>query len=221
MTMPPTNESVELALQANSIFTMETKYELFNEMLGILKLCYTVTQISPSKVTVKPLESEKFILLEWNNGVITVTADHDKMWAFALEDKLSVGFRVLDIENIMVQEFRLSHEPIALTSYLYYRLLGLLWGTRTSQQLREQDPVPKQHAYIELYGPTQDGKELMYVYRADAAGAIWVEKYLEKTIKLNYIVIYPKRYLDDPVQTVENFFTFFKDIVCITKACRG
>lgn len=197
------------------------KLELFEELLGILQLCYTVVRTGPSKATVKPLESENFILVELKDDTIIVTVSDDKIWVFELTDMLSVGMRTIDIENILIQEAHLFHEPIALTIYLYYRLLGLLWGTRTIQELRDQDPTPDRCAYIELYGPTKDGKELMYVYRADAIGTIWVEKFIEKTIRLDHITIYPIQYIKDPVGTVEAFFDFFKDIIYITKAGRG
>lgn len=198
-----------------------TKYELFEELLGILQLCYTVVRTSPSKATVTPLESDKCIFLELKDNTVTITATDDKMWVFELEDKLSVGIRTLDIENILIQEAHLYHEPIALTIYLYYRLLGLLWAARTTKELREQDPTPDRCAYIELYGPTKDGKELMYAYRADAVGTIWVEKYIDKTIQLDHITIYPMTYIRDPVGSVEAFFNFFKDIRYITKVGKG
>ena len=200
---------------------MKTKYELFEELLGILKLCYTVVRTSPGKATVTPLESDKSIFLELKDNTVVVTVTEDKMWVFELEDQLSVGSRTLDIEDILIREAHLCHEPIALTIYLYYRLLGLLWGSRTTKELREQDPTPNRCAYVELYGPTKDGKEIMYVYRADSIGTIWVEKFIEKTIQLDHITIYPRQYIKDPVGTVEAFFKFFKDITYITKAGRG
>ena len=199
---------------------MKNTYELFEELLGILQLCYIVVRISPSKATVTPLESDKCIFLELKDNTVTVTATDDKMWVFELEDKLSVGKRTLAIENVLIQEAHLYHEPIALTIYLYYRLLGLLWAARTTKELREQDPTPDRCAYIELYGPTKDGKELTYVYRADFVGTIWVEKYIDKTIQLDCIRIDPPRYIEDPVGTVEAFFNFFKDITHITKVGR-
>jgi hypothetical protein len=104
---------------------------------------------------------------------------------------------------------------------LYYRLLGLLWGARATKELQNQDPIPERCAYVELYGPTKDGKELKYVYKADATGAIWVEKYIEGTIKLSYIVIYPLLYIENPTGSVEDFFDFFKDVTCITRIGRG
>ena len=197
------------------------KLELFEELLGILQLCYTVVRTDPSKATVKPLESENFILVELKDDTIIVTVSEDKIWVFVLTDLLSVGMRTMDIENILIQEAHLCHKPIALTIYLYYRLLGLLWGIRTIKELRDQDPTPDRCTYIELYGPTKDGKELMYSYRADTTSAIIVEKYMHKTIQLDCFKIFPEEYINNPVGTTEKFFEFFQDVICITKASRG
>lgn len=241
MTRLPQNEPAESALQANNIiqnirsfiidivrqtcyinFAMKnTTHELFEKLLGILQLCYTIIRTSPSKATVTPLESDKSIFLECKDNALTITVTDDQIWVFKLEDQLSVGTCTLKIENILIQEAHLFHGPIALTIYLYYRLLGLLWGTRTIKELREQDPTPDRCAYTELYGPTRDGKEIMYIYRADSVGTIWVEKYIEKAIRLDFIRIDPTRYIENPVKTVEAFFSFFNDILYITKVGRG
>lgn len=201
---------------------MKTKYELFEELLGILGLYYTIIRTGPAQVTLKPLESDYYIILEWNNGLITVTAPEDRIQVLYLEDRSSIGIRVLDIENIIIQEARLLHQPVALALYLYYMLLGLLWGAKADASIRDQDPTPSERTYIELYGVSkEDHIDILYTYTVFMTGKIEVEERPTATSKGRYFSFYPIDYVKDPEGIIRKFFEFFDKISSINRAGRG
>ena len=197
------------------------KHDLFEELLNILSMYYNVHRTEDKKAIIRPIESKNYITLDWNDGVLTVTVNEDDILVFHMEDKQDVGIRTLDIENIMIDRFKLGHQPIALALYLYYMLFGILWGARADKKIRNQNPVPVNQTYIELYGNTKDGAELIYVYTVDKTGAIRVEEYSDKTTSQTSYTFYPIEYINDPIGTAEKFFNFFNKITSITKCGRG
>ena len=198
---------------------MKTK-ELFGELLGILSLYYTINLNGIDKAVIKPPESDITIDIEWKNGLITVTAGKDDIHVFGLEDKTSLGLRTLDIENILIRKAKIKHQPITSTLYLYYTLLGLLWGARADKKVRDRDPNPQGYSYVQLYGKTKDGKDMAYLYAANRNGEIYVEKYTDEPFSKpqDEFHFYPIKYIMDPVGITEQFFNFFKDVTSITFA---
>lgn len=198
---------------------MKTKHELFEELLMILGLYYTVIRTGPAKATVKPPESDVCIWLEWNNGMVTVTADEDDIHVLGLEDKMSVGVRTFDVENILIRKAKLIHTPIALALYLYFQLFGILWGARADKTIRDKDPLPIHKTCIEIKGNTKEGDELTYVYVVDQTGKIRIERYRDSDVRR--FGFYPLEYIHDPEKITERFFNFFDEIVSITSVGRG
>ena len=202
---------------------MKTK-ELFRELLGILSLYYAIDWNETNKATIKPPESDISIDIELKNDLITVTADEDDIHVLGLEDKTSLGLRTLDIENILIRKAKLQHQPVALALYLYYTLLGLLWGARADIKIRDEDPIPYGHSYIQLYGQTKNGETMAYSYAVNMFGKIYVEQYNSEpllTDRLAEFHFYPIDYINNPTGTTEQFFNFFKDITSITSAGKG
>lgn len=213
---------------------MKTKLEKFNEILSILRLNYQVNQTYADSATIttdgveaiiNPRSSTKtsYVNLELNGDVIYVYTGGEVSHVFYLDDdEISVGIRTLDIENIIIQYFKLKHGPLALTTYLYCTLLGMLWGMKASSNIKDKDPLPDQSMFIRLYG-RKAKKQVIYEYDYIACtdGTIKITKSCSAYSQTETFNFHVLEYLEDPVKTTQQFFKFFNDIDFIEKAGKG
>ena len=194
---------------------MKTKQQRFEELISILKLAYAVDQHEPHMATVRIPESSKSVTLELADEMVTVLTGDEVSQVLALDEEESVGVRVLDVENILLQYEGSSRGPIALSIYLYYTLLGMIWGLKADPSIRNQDPMPGEYGYIILHA-RKEGKTVNFEYTLHVTGAIRLFNRLEN----KEFLLYPVDYVKDPERCVLTFFEQFKDIDCIYAAGR-
>jgi len=196
---------------------MKTIQEKFEELLAILALQYEVLQIEPHIATVKVASSDKKLRLELDQNTITVYIDDEVDQVLYLSDELSVAVRVLDIENILTRYTGLQCGPLALSTYLYCTLLGMLWGIKAAPAIKNRDPVPDGNTFVRLYGE-KAGVPYYYDYRACTDGKIEVNRFViqeqgtknEMTFPMGTYSFYPVEYVMDPEKIVLQFFEFFQ-----------
>ncbi len=194
---------------------MKTKQQRFEELISILKLAYVVDQLDLHTAVIRSPESSKSITLEFIDGMITVLTGDEVSQVLALDEEESVGVRVLDVENILLQYEGSSRGPIALSIYLYYTLLGMIWGLKADPSIRNQDPTPGEYGYILLHARKKD-KTVNFEYTLHITGAIRLFNRLEN----KEFLLYPIDYVKDPEKQVLAFFEQFKDVDCIYAAGR-
>ena len=194
---------------------MKTKQQRFEELISILKLAYTIDQPDPNTAVVQTPGSSKSITLKFADGMVSVLTGEEEFQVLALDEEESVGVRVLDIENILTQYEGDGRRPIALSIYLYYTLLGMIWGLKADPSIRDQDPTPGEYGYILLHAKKQD-KTVNFEYTLHITGAIRLFNRLEN----KEFLLYPIDYVKDPEKQMLAFFEQFKDVDCIYAAGR-
>ena len=201
---------------------MKTTQEKFEELIAILKLAYTVSCKNEKVATVQANGSDKVLRLELDNAnTITVYAGEEVDQVLYLSDETSVGIRVLDIENVLIRYAQLKHGPLALSTYLYCTLLGILWGIKAAPKIKNLDPIPAGNTFVRLHGHLKNGAACWYDYRACTDGKIEVIFNWQFSEIPSQFSFYPIEYLMDPERIVLKFFNFFKDIEYIESVGKG
>ena len=196
---------------------MKTTQEKFEELLAILALHYQIYREKPHIAKIKVYGSDKFIILELDKNTITVYTDDEVDQVLYLSDELSVAVRVLDIENILTRYTGLKCGPLALSTYLYCTLLGMLWSIKAAPAIKNQDPIPSETTFIRFYGKKNE-VPYYYDYRACIDGEIRIDRYViqEKGTKDEVVFpmgtyrFYPVEYVTDPEKIILQFFEFFQ-----------
>lgn len=192
---------------------MKTTKEKFEELLSILKLNYIVRYYKDNTATISTCipnadTTDRYLTLKLDGNVITVYTGEEVSHVLYLSDEMSVGCRVLDIENILIRYANLKCGPIALTLYLYYTLLGMLWGIKASNWIKGQDPISNNSARIKLFGHKSD-IAYMYDFRACMDGKIRITKYTDKISNKEDYAFHPIEYVQDPEGIIQKIFSFF------------
>ncbi len=194
---------------------MKTKQQRFEELISILKLAYTIDQPDPHTAVVQTPGSSKSITLKFADGMVSVLTGEEEFQVLALDEEESVGVRVLDVENILTQYEGDGRRPIALSIYLYYTLLGMIWGLKADPSIRNQDPTPGEYGYVLLH--TRAGDTMIdFEYMLYVTGQI---RLVNKKTGEEFI-LYPVSYVLDPEKQMLAFFEQFKDVDCIYAAGR-
>jgi len=201
----------------------KTTKEKFEEILSILQLNYKIQYDGIRFATVSDCytEPDKCLKLELNEDSFSVYEDENNIQVLSLDEEAKEGYRVIDVENILIRHVGLTHGPITLSVYLYCRLLGILWGIKASAALRDQNPLPDSVTFVELKGRSSDGIWYTYHYYVCTNGQIIVEKCQTETAEQETFEFMPEKYLEDPEQTVMEFFRFFEDIKEIESTGKG
>ncbi len=198
---------------------MKTMHEKFEELLSILKLSYDVQYDGNNIAIIAADNPDKNIKLELNNNIITVYIEDEVDQVLYLSDETSVGVRVLDIENILIRHAKLHHGPLALSTYLYCTLLGILWGIKAEHRMKDQNPVPQDTMFIRLYGK-KDQNVTVFDYMACKDGTIRILKHIDP-VNTEIYSFHPIEYIQDAEKIVTEFLNFFGDIEYISSAEKG
>ena len=200
----------------------KTTKDKFEEMLSILHLVYKVQYDGVRFATVaSPAESDKVLSLELEGDSFSVYVDEDNIQVLSLGDDIQTGYCAMDVEDALIRYGGLNHGQIALSVYLYCRLLGILWGTKAPESIWSENPLPDNMTYLEIKGHTEpDGKECLYRYYIRTSGRIIVEKSIEG-MPDKVFGFAPSEYLEDPEGIVMRFFDFFKSIGKIESVGKG
>lgn len=194
---------------------MNTYQQKFEELLGILGLEYIVRKQSKQEAIItSSMEVEHPLYLKLEDETITVYTEGEFMDVLPIEKDMHIGKTVSDIEKILIRYEHLEREPLALSVYLYCRLLGILWGLKADEKIRDKDPVANNIAIIYLTC-LENGKHIVYEYMIDIYGNIIVEKPGDS------IRFHPNAYLKDPEKMISAFFNFFKNVDRIISAGKG
>ena len=190
---------------------MKTKKEKFEELLSILKLNYIVQYDGNDTAMIgvyQPDTTKGHLTLKLDDHIITVYEGEEVSQVLYLSDEMSVGCRVLDIENILIRYTNIKRSPVALSLYLYYTLLGMLWGIKADNRIKGQDPISDNSASVRLFGH-KGSVAYLFDYRACMDGAIRITKYIDKVTDKEKCTFYPIEYIQDPEKVIQKFFNFF------------
>ena len=197
---------------------MEVK-EKVKEIVMILGMVYLTMWKYEDTILIKPIESDKQVVLKIENDTLVVHFKEEEIYVLSLDRE--TGDCVLDLEQVLIDICELQHQPLALSMYLYCRLLGILWGIKASPALRNKDPLPTNRAYLELKGiGRSDNTEYVYRYALESSGLIIVTKNFDTNASEIYSFT-AKEYLEDPEKTTIDFFECFSDIKEIMSVGRG
>ena len=197
---------------------MKTK-EKVKEIVMILGMMYLTLWKYEDTVLIKPMESDKEIDLKIEDNTLVVSTKEDIIHVLSLDQ--DAGRCVMELEQVIIDTCGLQHKPLALSMYLYCRLLGILWGVKASKALQGRDPLPGNKTFIELKGPGQhEGIEYTYWYTLELSGKIAISKSWQPTMQEGTSIT-PEQYLEDPEGTIIKFFEFFGSIKEITSVGKG
>ena len=190
----------------------------FETLLLILGLIYRVERQENEAAIVSFFNAANSIVIRQENNVITASTANGQDSAVMDIDE-PVGSLAIRAEMVLLKATpSCSHGPIAYSTYLYYTLLGVLWGLKASPEIQQKDPSPDNAAYTLLIG-TKNDRKYTYEYMAKMSGNLCVIKHADHGKQ--EFSFSCKQYLEDPEHVISDFVNFFKDIDYIESVGKG
>lgn len=189
---------------------MKTALQIFEQIISILKAAYPIIRDGdPYKAEISIYQKEN-IKLTLEDEILTVIAGEDINNVYMLDGVTNASDIATAIEEVIIEYAELKHEPYALLVYLYYSLLGILWGIKAHNSIKDVNPIPEHATYIIFDGHSRDNGEIcIYEYLATNGGRI---KLVRVTPDYSSYEFVPEEYIRDPEKIIKNFFAFLKDI---------
>lgn len=189
---------------------MKTALQNFEQIISILKAVYPIVRDgNPYKVEISIYQKENIELI-LEDEILTVIAGENINNVYTLDGTTNASDIATAIEKVIIEYAELKHEPYALLVYLYYSLLGILWGIKAHNNIKDANPIPEHATYITFDGHSRDNGEIyIYEYLATNSGYI---KLIRVTPDYSSYEFMPEEYIRNPEKIIQNFFMFLKDI---------
>ena len=195
---------------------MKTALQNFEQIISILMAVYPVRYNKESQVADISVTEEKTARIILEDTILTVIAGDDVNNVYQLDENTDAGKLSTIIEQILIDYAELKKTPCALQLYLYYSLLGIMWGVKASNKIKDIDPTPTHSACIYFNGRAHNKQDYyLYEYAACNSGII---KLTRVTPDYSSYGFTPEEYMQNPEKTIMEFFQFLKDIDYIESA---